>query len=154
MVWGLKKPPIPIKDYMFDNKIVFTKDASFHKMYFERQELSKLGLPIKSFLNYWSDTTGECHTFPVFKTDLPIDIVNRYYDLFPAEFAEFSQGVKDFNDTLHSNDGMSKERTNMAKLKVPIIVYKALVELDPDFWMGTAGLKWIEKNVKQFKVGK
>lgn len=141
-----------------DNTPVVDKEVMMDRLARERAAIIKMqrldGLPVKSMLNYWSDSTFECHCFPVFLSDKPIDIVNRYTDLFPREYKNFVEEVKDINATLYNPNGMSKEKINMAKLKVPVIVYKALQTLDEDFWIGDKGIKWIEQNVKPFKVGK
>ena len=138
----------------FSNKPVFDKEEAFQKLFTERLALIRGSLPVKTILNYWSDTTGECHCFPIFKTDKPIDILNRYYDTFPQEYADVVKEVKEMNNALHNTNGMSKERTNMAKLRIPIIVYRALSELDENFWEGNKGIKWLENNIKPLNLGK
>jgi len=137
----------------FDNSPVIDQESMYLRLFLERQALLKSDLPIKSILNYWSETTFECHSFPIFHTDKPIDIMNRYCDVFPREYKELVKEVKDINETLYNENGMSKEKINMAKLKIPLLVYRAMTELEPEFWDGNKGVKWLESNVKPLKVG-
>lgn len=137
----------------FSNTPVFNEEEAKHKLILERMALMKSELPTKALLNYWSDTTGECHCFPVFKTDMPIDIINRYCDTFPREYQDLINEVKTMNKNLHNENAMSKEKTNMAKLRIPILVYRALTELDENFWIGNRGIKWLENNIKPLKIG-
>lgn len=140
------------KKSAFSNRPVFNKDEALAKLFTERLALDRGDLPLMSKLNYWSETTGECHCFPIFVSDKPIDIINRYSDVFPREYRELCNEVKDINNTLHNDNAMSKEKTNMAKLKIPILVYRAMMELRPDFWE-TGGMKWLEKNIRPLKIG-
>jgi len=176
MVWlGCKKPwPLPIKEYMkltkeqelrkkdyercilnlFKPMIWVEPHLAWHRMTVQAQEMNKQYSNIKRILHYWSDTTCECYAIPIFTSDGPMDIVNRYFDLFPAEAAQFVAEVKDTNDNLLHSNGMSKEQLQMLKIKVPLIVYKAMEEINPAFWQGKDGMKWFEQNIKQFKVGR
>jgi hypothetical protein len=137
----------------FSNMPLADRDEAMLRLFTERNVLNSSDLPVKSILNYWSETTLECHCFPIFTTDSPIDILHRYSDIFPREYAELVKEVKDLNANLHNDNGMSKEKLNMAKLKIPIIVYRALTELDPNFWDGDKGVKWLENNIKPIRVG-
>ena len=137
----------------FDRTPVYDDEQAKYRLFVERLALTRSDLPILTKLNYWSDTTGECHCFPIFTTDKPIDIINRYCDAFPMEYQNLVDEVKQMNANLHNEDGMSKERTNMAKLRIPILVYRALAELDSNFWEGNKGIKWLENNVKPLRIG-
>ena len=137
---------------MFDRTPVVNKDEMFDRLFVERQALEKSGIPIKTILNYWSDTTYECHCFPVFKADKPLDIINRYSDTFPMEYKALVQEVKDLNSNLLNTNGMSKEKTNMAKLRIPILVYRAMMEMSETFWE-EGGMKWMEQTIKPLRIG-
>lgn len=137
----------------FSNKPIFTEDEMFERLFLERRVLTASDLPIKIILNYWSDSTGECHCFPIFKTDKAMDIINRYADVFPLEYKKLVTEVKDINDTLYNDSGMSQAKINMAKLKIPIIVFRAMEEIDPNFWNGDKGMKWMRANIKPLKIG-
>lgn len=137
----------------FTNKPIFNKEEAMARLFTERMALTRSDLPIKTKLNYWSETTGECHCFPIFNTDTPLDVMTRYSDVFPMEYEDLVQEVKNINLTSFNNNGMSKEGLNMAKMKIPLLVYRAIDELNPNFWDGEKGLKWFEDNIKPLKVG-
>jgi hypothetical protein len=74
-------------------------------------------------------------------------------DLFPVEYSQCVQEVKNMNSALHNDSGMSKEKLNMAKFKVPIIIYRALDEVQDGFWMDDKGIKWYETTMKSLRYG-
>ena len=110
---------------------------------------------IKTMLYCWSDLTGECHIFPIFTTDNIQDIANRYADLFPLECKEALKEVRAMNSNLYDWKGMSKERINMAQLRLPLTLYKAIGTLDPGFWqkMTPKGVRKLQSLFKGFTVG-
>jgi len=145
-----------MKKGFFSNAPIFNEEEAKHKLIMERIAIMKMadeGIHSKAILNYWSDTSGECHAFPIFTTDTAADICNRYSDLYPIELEQMIKDVSDTNENLYNSDGMSKYRTKMLKLKVPIIMYRALQYLDPDFWENRKNMNWVMEYLPKLKVG-
>ena len=108
---------------------------------------------VKELISYASETTGECHIFPVFETDKVEDLCNRYSDLFPEECKLALKQIQDTRGSLYNETGMSKEKLNLIKLKLPIILYRAIDILIEGFWNDKKSLNWFLSNFEKFKLG-
>ena len=142
----------------WDNTPVFDDFRAWKKLQIEKGDI-KLHFPasnIKMILNLNAESTGEVHAFPIFNSDTFEDLCNRYGDLFPLELKQTIKEVESINQTLYNPDGMSKEKLNMAKLKMPLTLYTILSTYDPDFWLNLdAGkIKKMEGYFSKFKIGK
>ncbi len=120
----------------WDNTPVFNDYEAFLKLRLEKDEINKSfsSSNIITILNLSADSTGETHAFPIFHSDTIQDLCNRYSDLFPVELKETIKEVNFMRLDLYNPNGMSKERTNMAKLRLPLTIWTIISTKDPDFW--------------------
>jgi len=120
----------------WDNTPVFDDYEAFLKLRMEKDQIHRhfSANQLLIILNLSSDTTGETHAFPIFKSDTMHDLCNRYSDLFPVELKQAIKEVEGMNQTLYDSKGMSKERINMAELRLPLTLYTILSTKDPNFW--------------------
>ena len=140
--------PIASRHKFFSNDLCLTEEEAKHRLIVERMACNKMadnGRPVRAILNYWSESSGECHCFPIFTSDSVQDVINRYSDLFPIELAQTIDEVSKIRETLHNTSGMSKYKTTMTKLKVPIILYRAIQYVDSDFWNVQRNINWISQ---------
>lgn len=120
----------------WDNTPVFNDYEAFLKLKLEKDEIHKSFSPdnVIAILNLSANSTGETHAFPIFKSDTIHDLCNRYSDLFPAELKDTIKEVESMRIDLYNPNGMSKERTNMAKLRLPLTIWTIISTRDPDYW--------------------
>lgn len=133
----------------FDRRPVTTKDEFIYRIFaVEKPALEAMiqkGYPIKEILYYWSDLSAEAHALPIFSSDSPDDIVNRYSDFFPIELKLFAEGLAEYNKTLNSSSGMSDGGDMALKVRCPIGLYRALIAFDPNFWQDKRNLNRFKK---------
>jgi len=144
---------------MLDTKPCVTQDDVIWRMVNEGYAMEEIKRKhagnIKIILFCLSDTSAEAHYFPIFYSDNLEDVCNRYSDLFPIELETCIKEVQAINQNLYHENAMSKERLNMAKLKIPLTLYKILDAFDEEFWQLTSKkVKWLQKYFNKFKVGK
>lgn len=154
--FNLAKKATPRK--AFSNKPCLTKEEMVYRVFCLEKpiidRMIKKGYPIREIINYWSEATGECHVVPIFATDHWPDIVTRYIDLFPVEAKTFSKELEEHNKHMVDPNGMSEDRTLMAKLRAPIGLYRMLVAFDNNFWKDELNVKAFMKMFPKLSVVK
>lgn len=122
---------------MIDHRICCTDSEITMRLLEDRMEILQMrdeGYSITAMVSYHSPTTLETHCLPVFHSDTLEDICNRYVDFFPKECQQAIQEAKHLAQTFYHQDGLSKSKTIMASLRVPLGLWKLLDAWRPGFW--------------------
>ena len=116
----------------FSNAPVLTEDDFVARIIHEAFAIKRLKQDnnLVNVMRIHAKNTFELHLFPVFKTDSPEDIVNRYVDLFPREIEAFIDELRAKRETLKTQSGMSDGGTQLAKMSIPIGLYGAIQQID------------------------
>ncbi len=141
----------------WDNTPVFNDYEAFLKLKLEKDEIKKSfsASNIIAVLNLSADSTGETHAFPIFHSDTIQDLCNRYSDLFPMELKATIKEVESMRLDLYNPNGMSKERTNMAKLRLPLTIWTVISTRDPEYWkdLDAKKVRILSSYLGKLKVG-
>ena len=100
------------------------------------------------------EVTGRVRGFPIFKTDKDIDIINRYFKMFPEESKAHIDAFSEWAKTAYDEKGMSKLGTIRLGMKIPIALYKFIQIMNPEYWHDKKNMRRFSQMCSKLSVGK
>lgn len=122
---------------MIDHSPCFSDEDIALRIVIDQKMIQKLideGHQVRALVSYHSAVTMETHCLPIFAQDTMEDVCNRYYDFFPKECKQTMQDTEALSSTLYRGDGLSKAKTMMSSLRIPLGLWKLLETWNPSIW--------------------